>query len=88
MAVGGKRRITIQPEFVSGGLLVHGPRGKDHVGVREGKLIVEATLTSSCIPVRLRVLQTGSSSLIEREVRCRDAEQPKRIPSAPIWHLY
>jgi hypothetical protein len=51
-------------------------------------LIVEATLTASCIPVRLRVLQTGSSSLIEQEVRCRDADLPARDPNAPLWHLY
>jgi hypothetical protein len=88
MAVGGTRRITIEREFVGDGLLVHGPQGKNRVGVRKEKLIVEATLTASCIPVRLRVLQTGSSSLIEREVRCRDAEQPKRGSSDPIWHLY
>ena len=88
MAVGGKRRITIERELVGDGLLVHGPQGKNRVGVRKEKLIVEATLTASCIPVRLRVLQTGSSSLIEREVRCRDAEQPKRGSSDPIWHLY
>jgi hypothetical protein len=88
MAVGGKRRITIERELVGDGLLVHGPQGKNRVGVRKEKLIVEATLTASCIPVRLRVLQTGSSSLIEREILCRDAEQPKRGSSDPIWHLY
>lgn len=88
MAVGGKRRITIERELVGDGLLVHSPQGKNRVGVRKEKLIVEATLTASCIPVRLRVLQTGSSSLIEREVRCRDADLPKRDPSDPLWHLY
>ncbi|MCX5728311.1 MAG: hypothetical protein NTZ28_05665 [Nitrospirae bacterium] len=88
MAVGGKRRITIERELVGDGLLVHGPQGKNRVGVRKEKLIVEATLTASCIPVRLRVLQTGSSSLIEREIRCRDADLPKRDPNAPIWHVY
>ena len=88
MAVGGKRRITIEPRLVTSGLLVQGRRTYEDIGVRGEKLIVEATLTASCIPVRLRVLQTGSSSLIEREIRCRDAEQPKRGLSDPIWHLY
>jgi hypothetical protein len=88
MAVGGKRRITIQPDLVTSGLLVHGRQDNDRVGVRGEKLIVEATLTASCIPVRLRVLQTGSSSLIEQEVRCRDADLPARDPNAPLWHLY
>jgi len=82
MAVGGKRRITIERELVGDGLLVHGPQGKNRVGVRKEKLIVEATLTASCIPVLLR----GPG--IEREIRCRDADLPQRNPSAPIWHLY
>ena len=82
MAVGGKRRITIERELVGDGLLVHGPQGKNRVGVRKEKLIVEATLTASCIPVLLR----GPG--IEREIRCRDADLPKRDSSDPIWHLY
>ena len=82
MAVGGKRRITIERELVGDGLLVHGPQGKNRVGVRKEKLIVEATLTASCIPVLLR----GPGS--EREIRCRDADLPKRDPNAPLWHLY
>ena len=88
MAVGGKRRITIEPRLVSGGLLVHGPQDKNRVGVREEKLIVEATLTASCIPVLLRVRGPGSGYFIEREVRCRDADLPQRDPNAPLWHLY
>lgn len=88
MAVGGKRRIAIQPELVTDGLLLLGIQHHQEVGIRKEKLIVEATLTASCIPVRLRVLQTGSSSLFEREVRCRDSDLPQRDPTAPLWHLY
>ena len=88
MAVGGKRRITIQPELVTDGLLLLGIQRHQEVGIRKEKLIVEATLTASCIPVRLRVLQTGSSSLFEREIRCRDSDLPQRDPNAPIWHVY
>jgi hypothetical protein len=82
MAVGGKRRITIQPELVTDGLLLLGIQRHQEVGIRKEKLIVEATLTASCIPVLLR----GPG--IEREIRCRDADLPKRDPNAPIWHLY
>ena len=53
MAVGGKRRITIEPELVHSGLLVQGPDRKNGIGVRQEKLIVEATRTASCIPVLL-----------------------------------
>jgi hypothetical protein len=82
MAVGGKRSITIERELVGDGLLVHDPQGKNRVGVRKEKLIVEATLTASCIPVLLR----GPG--IEREIRCRDADLPKRNSNDPIWHFY
>jgi hypothetical protein len=90
MAVGGKRRITIERELVSGGLLVHGRRTYEDIGVREEKLIIEATLTASCIPVLLRAIHLPSISryLIDREVGCRNSDLPKRDPSSPIWHLY
>ena len=90
MAVGGKRRITIQPELVTSGLLVHGPQDNDRVGVRKEKLIIEATLTASCIPVLLRAIHLPSISryLIDREVSCRNSDLPKRDPSAPTWRLY
>lgn len=88
MAVGGKRRITIEPRLVSGGLLVQGSQGKNGIGVRQEKLIVEATLTASCIPVLLRIPGPGSGYFIEREIRCRDFDLPQRDPNAPLWHLY
>jgi hypothetical protein len=88
MAVGRKRRITIQPKLVTGGLLFLGVQRHQEVGIRKDKLIVEATLTAFCIPVRLLVLQAGSNSSIEREVGCRDSDQPKRGPSDPIWRFY
>jgi len=88
MAVGGKRRITIEPELVHSGLLVQGPDRKNGIGVRQEKLIVEATLTASCIPVLLRALHVNVGYVLEREIWCRDADLPKRDPSDPIWHLY
>ena len=88
MAVGGKRRITIEPELVHSGLLVQGPQRKNGIGVRQEKLIVEATLTASCIPRILRFLRIGSSHFIEQEIGCRNADLPQRDPNAPLWHLY
>ena len=88
MAVGGKRKITIDPNLVMSGLLVQGPQRKNGIGVRQEKLMVEATLSASCIPRLLRFLRVGSSYLIEREIGCRDADLPKRDPSDPIWRLY
>lgn len=97
MAVGGKRRITIPPglvcfmgriEDVSKGpnpygtcLLVIGD--KKNVSVREEQLIVEATLTESCIPVFLFI-----PVIYHGEFRCRASETPQRDPSAPIWRFY
>jgi|CXWL01.1.fsa_nt_gi hypothetical protein len=88
MSVGGKRRFTIDREFVSAGLLIQGRKPNDNIGVREERLTVEATLTDSCIPRILRFLRVGSSFLIEQEIGCRDADLPKRDPNAPLWHLY
>ena len=89
MAVGGKRRITIEPRLVTSGLLVTtGFLGKERVGVRQEKLIVEATLTASCIPVLLRALHVNVGYVLEREIWCRDADLPQRDPSDPIWRFY
>jgi len=90
MAVGGKRQIIIEPDLVSGVLLIQGTRHQEGVRVRKEKLMVEATLTASCIPVLLRAIHLSSISryLIDREVGCRNSDLPKRDPSTPIWHLY
>jgi len=78
MAIGSKRRITIEPRLVSS-VLVRGTY------IRQEKLIVEATLTESCVPVLLRV-----PVLIHHEVWCRRSDEPKLNPALnlPIWHLY
>ena len=82
MAVGGKRRITIEPKLVESGLLVKTVYlGKERVGVRREKLIVEATLTTSCVPVLLRVLHVNVGYVLERDLvpRCRPAQaRPQR----------
>ena len=97
MAVGGKRRITIPPGLVcyngriedaSKGANPHGTcllviGDKRNVSVREEQLIVEATLTDSCIPVFLFI-----PVIYHGEFRCRASETPQRDPSAPIWRFY
>jgi hypothetical protein len=83
MAVGGKRQITIEPKLVYGGLLISGGGREKPVRVRKEKLIVEATLTESCIPILLRV-----PVLIHYEVWCRRSDETKLNPTLPIWHLY
>ena len=89
MAVGGKRRITIAPELVSGGPLIQGVPGYGGADVRKDTLIVEATLTSSCIPVLLRAGHLPTSSyMIEREVWCNDSGEPRHGPNDPIWKFY
>ena len=89
MAVGGKRRITIQPNLVYGGPLIHGVPGYRGADVRKDTLIVEATLTSTCIPVLLRAIHLPTSRyMIEREVGCRDHDEPRRSPSDLIWRFY
>ena len=98
MAVGGKRRIVIEPSLVCGdanpnvscALIKKDIHGEGGAGVRNEKLIVEATLTASCIPVLLRAIHLPSISryLIDREVSCRNSNLPKRDSNAPIWHLY
>jgi hypothetical protein len=91
MAVGGKRRITISPRLVceeygveeaspyKSCLLVRGNR--DIVSVRKEPLIVEVTLTASCIPV-------FRGSRHDDEIGCRNSEIPQRDPSDPIWRFY
>jgi hypothetical protein len=89
MAVGGKRRITIGPGRVYGGLLIKGTPNQRGDFVRKEKLLVEATLTASCIPVLLRPIKLPTSRyMIEREVWCSSSSEPLRSPDDPIWHLY
>ena len=97
MAVGGKRRITIHPKLVceESGAEEANPKTsctlvkrylKDGgiIKVRKEKLIVEATLTASCIPG----FSGNPRFLGRREVRCRDSNVPQHDPKAPIWRFY
>jgi hypothetical protein len=98
MAVGGKRRITVFPNLVcyEGAVGESTSQGADpkvtcsvlarsiKTRSRKETLIVEATLTASCIPVFLDILYIYQG----KEFRCRNADGPQRDPSAPVWHVY
>jgi len=89
MAVGGKRRITIGPDSVYGGPFIQGVPGYGGADVRKDTLIVDATLTASCVPVLLRAIHLPTSRyIIEQEIGCRDHDEPRHSSSDPIWKLY
>jgi len=98
MAVGGRRRITIDRSLVC----THIPEGdplrtqckligstfKDEVIVRKQDLIVEATLTESCNPVIVwRALYIFGDYMINLQA-CREEPLPQITPGTPIWHYY
>lgn len=47
--------------------------------VRKETLIVEATLTTSCIPIFMEI-----PFIYKEQFRCRDSDIPKHDPSSPI----
>lgn len=92
MAIGGQRRITIHPSLVCDHLGANGnPNAtclfNQGVRVRKQELIVEATLTKSCIP-QVVVLPSIASGGRAKEVGCRRSDTPQRQPDDPIWRLY
>ena len=95
MAVGRKRRITVDRKMVCEhipdnapplakclvvGIPLHGAE------VLKQKLIIEATLTESCIPVRLFAFVLVI--YINKEIYCRTLAEPKLDPTAPTWRYY
>lgn len=83
MGVGGKRRFTIEPKLVSGGVFTKGTQ------IRHETLVVEAVLTGSCVPILLRAISLPTSRyIVEQEVWCRSHDEPRRSSSDPIWHFY
>jgi hypothetical protein len=92
MAVGGKRRITISPELVCGGtatgcyLLRPERQFVNEIGVHKKALVVEATLTESCAPVRFRWRVGSMITLVDKGVGCRTKSEPKTGGSD--WHMY
>jgi hypothetical protein len=96
MAVGGKRQITVDRKMVCEGIPDDAPLAKCPVigpsnhgpdyDVLKQKLIVEATLTESCIPVRLWAFVWVIH--INQEIYCRVLPEPKLDPAAPSWRYY
>jgi hypothetical protein len=92
MAIGGQRRITIHPSLVCDHLGANAnPKAtclfNQGVRVRKQELIVEATLTESCIP-QVVVVPSIASGGRTKEVGCRRSETPQRQANDPIWRLY
>ena len=94
MAVGGKRRITIEPEVVCQNpkdewcLLLSDKFGHNRLGVRRDRLIVEAILTESCAPVIFQALYKNGTHIINKQVWCRNLDTPCIDPTVPPWHVY
>jgi hypothetical protein len=59
MAIGGKRRFTVEPKLVSGGVFTKGTQ------IRHETLVVEAVLTESCVPIMLRAIYLPTRRLSE-----------------------
>ena len=99
MAVGGRRRITIDRKLVCSHIPEKDPLRtkcdlntsasfKDEIIVRKETLIVEATLTESCNPViTWQGIYVFGDYLIKWQA-CREESRPTIDPSAPIWHYY
>ncbi len=93
MAVGGKRRITVNKELVCGREATNGCHlvGPGNSGkptyVRKDALIVEATLTESCIPTDLKVF-IWNFFAYTGEIICRDQDNPQVASGDPIWRFY
>jgi hypothetical protein len=93
MAVGGRRRITVKsPLLVCSRPREANPEAtcpltQDGIRVHQRQLIVEATLTESCIP-QVVVVPSIASGGRAKEVGCRRSDTPRRQPDDPIWRLY
>jgi len=94
MAVGGRRRITIDRKLVC----THLPEDVDFrakcnlIGyayrhtVKKENLVVELTLKEACVPVKLEanIWYIG----VNMDVWCRNEDTPRLDPTLPIWHVY
>jgi hypothetical protein len=98
MAVGGRRRMTIDRKLVCTDINegdpirtkchLIGSTFKDEVIVRKQDLIVEATLTESCNPViTWQALYMFGDYMIKLQA-CREEPLPQITPGTPIWHYY
>jgi hypothetical protein len=92
MAVGGKRRITINQELVCEGpdagcyLLRPERQFVNEIPINKKALVVEAALTESCAPVRVRWRAGSTFTLVDVSAGCRTKSEPKAGGSD--WHIY
>ncbi len=92
MAVGGKRRITIDRELVcgvnDGGCYLLRPERQfvNEIGISKRALVVEATLTESCAPVRFRWRAGSTFTLVDVGAGCRTKTEPN--VGGSDWHIY
>ena len=98
MAVSGRRRITIDRNFVCGYspdsvspdsfcyLLRVERNFVNEIRVRKDTLIVDVTLTESCAPVRLRIRPGGTLTLVDVGAGCQTKDQPSA--GGADWHIY
>ena len=96
MAIGGRRRITVDRSLVCTDLpdqvdprakcLLLGDSEIPERMVRKENLIVEANLTQACIPVKLETNIWYFGFNID--IRCREEDTPHRGASDPIWRFY
>ena len=97
MAVGGRRRMTIDRKLVCTDIAEDAPPNafcyftaaeKNRIEVRKQTLIVEATLTESCNPViTWQALYMFGDYMIKLQA-CREEPLPQITPGTPIWHYY
>ena len=97
MAVGGRRRMTIDRKLVCTDIADNAPSNafcyltaaeKNSIEVHKQTLIVEATLTESCNPViTWQALYMFGDYMIKLQA-CREEPFPQIIPGTPIWHYY
>ena len=93
MAVGGHRRFTVERSLVCQGIPMDaGPQAGcgliERIPLRKEKLIVEATLTESCIPLTFRAIYMNGGYLLHYRAGCRDSDLPHLDPNASLWHVY
>lgn len=92
MAVGGEQRIMISPELVCGGndhgcfLLRPERQFVNEIRIRKSALVVEATLTESCAPVRFRWRAGSTFTLVDVSADCRTKAEPKA--GGADWRIY
>ena len=93
MAVDGQRRFTIDRSLVCEGIPMDaGPKAGcgliERVELRKEKVIIEATLTESCIPLSFRAIYMNGEYLLHFRAGCRNSDLPRLDPNAPVWHVY